>query len=108
MLILFFIQKSSILFHVFCSNMAVKFVEKDEENNYNHNNSLILKRELEKWKTYSDILRKPNKDLFNQMLQLSYKYLNALNAKGENYATESLLMSLLLEQYKIRMNFFTQ
>jgi hypothetical protein len=34
------------------------------------------------------------------MLQSSYKYSNAIDAKGENYATESLIMSLLLEQYK--------
>jgi hypothetical protein len=47
--------------------------------------------------TYSDIFRKPNRDLFNQMLQSSYTYSNSLNAKGENYTTESLIMSLLLE-----------
>ena len=40
------------------------------------------------------------------MLQSSLnKYLNAINAKGENYATESLIMSLLNEQqYKIKMS----
>ena len=64
-------------------------------------NSIILKKELDKWKTYSDILRKPNRDLFNQMLQSSYKYSNAIDAKGDNYSTESLIMSLLFEQYKI-------
>jgi hypothetical protein len=70
------------------------------DNNYN---SIILQKELDKWKTYSDILRKPNRELFKQMLQSSYKYSNAINAKGENYATESLLMSLLFEQqYKIK------
>src|SRR5215211_2962588 len=66
-------------------------------------NSIILQKELDKWKTYSDILRKPNRDLFNQMLQSSYKYSNAIDAKGENYSTESLLMSLLFEQqHKIK------
>ena len=36
------------------------------------------------------------------MLQLSYKYSNVINAKGEQFSTESLIMSLLLEQqYKI-------
>ena len=68
------------------------------DNNYN---SIILQKELDKWKTYSDILRKPNRDLFNQMLQSSYKYSNAIDAKGENYATESVLISLMFEQYKI-------
>ena len=91
----------SIVFHNYktlLNKSSFKFVN---EENYNHN-SIILKRELDKWKTYSDILRKPNRDLFNQMLQSSYKYSNAIEAKGENYATESLIMSLLLEQqYKI-------
>jgi hypothetical protein len=32
------------------------------------------------------------------MLQSSYKYSNAIDAKGEIYATESLIMSLMLEQ----------
>ena len=37
------------------------------------------------------------------MLQSSYKYSNAIDAKGENNATESLLMSLLFEQqHKIK------
>src|SRR5215213_11735897 len=62
------------------------------DNNYN---SIIQQKELDKWKTYSDILRKPNRNLLNQMLQSSYKYSNAIDAKGENCTTESLLMSLL-------------
>jgi len=37
------------------------------------------------------------------MLQSSYKYSNAIIAKGEQFSTESQLISLLLEQYKIRM-----
>jgi hypothetical protein len=69
----------------------------DNVDNNNHN-SVILQKELGKWKTYSDILRKPDRDLFNQMLRSSYKYSNAIDAKGENNATESLLMSLLFEQ----------
>ena len=35
---------------------------------------ILLERELEKWKTYSDILRKTDRDLFTQMLQSAYKY----------------------------------
>ena len=48
------------------------------------------------------ILRKPNIELFKEMLQLSYKYSNAINAKGEQSSTESLIMSILFEQYKIQ------
>ena len=66
-------------------------------------NSIILEKELEKWYSFSFILRKPNRDLFNQVLRLSYKYSEAIAAKGENDVTESLLMSLSLEQqYKIK------
>ena len=66
------------------------------DNNYNS----ILKKELDKWKTYSDILRKPNRDLYNQMLKSAYKYSSAIEAKGESYATQSLIMSILLEHHK--------
>jgi hypothetical protein len=46
--------------------------------------------------------KKPNRDLFNQMLQLSsYKYSSSIDAKGENYTTESLFMSLIFDQHKI-------
>ena len=81
------------------------FIDENDNNDINiyqnNSSSIILQRELEKSKTYSDILRKPNRDLFNEMIQSSvYKYSSAIEAKGENYATESLLMSLLLEQYK--------
>src|SRR5215204_7235973 len=70
------------------------------DNNYN---SIIQQKELDKWKTYSDILRKPNRNLFKEMLRSSYKYSSSIEAKGENYSTQSLLMSLLFEQQKIIM-----
>src|SRR5215216_966139 len=70
------------------------------DNNYN---SIILQKELDKWKTYSDILRKPNRNLLNQMLQSTYKYSNAIDDKGEQFSTVSLIMSILFEQqYKIK------
>jgi len=77
------------------------FFAKKEDNINNQNSSIMLQKELDKWKTYSDILRKPNRDLFKEMLQSSYKYSDAIDAKGENHATESLLMTLMFEQYKI-------
>jgi hypothetical protein len=71
-----------------------------KEDNINQN-SILLQKELDKWNSYSSILRKQNRDLFNQMLQSSYKYSNAIDSKGENYATESLLITMIFEQYKI-------
>ena len=91
----------SIVFHHYKTLTKNTILSSNEDVDGNHN-SIILKRELDKWKTYSDILIKSNRDLFNEMLQSTYKYSNAMNAKGENYSTESLIMSLLLEQqYKI-------
>jgi hypothetical protein len=70
------------------------------EDTYSNHNSTILQKELDKWKTYTDILRKPNRSLFNQMLKSAYEYSDAIEAKGEEYATRSLLMSIMLEHYK--------
>jgi hypothetical protein len=39
--------------------------------------------------------------LFEEMLQSSYKYSLAINIKGEQYSTESLLLSLIFEQHKL-------
>jgi hypothetical protein len=92
----------SIVFHHYKTLTKNTMFSSNEDVDGNHN-SIILKRELDKWKTYSDILRKHNRDLFNQMLQSSYKYSSVIDAKGENNATESLLMSLLFEQqHKIK------
>ncbi|HEX5186740.1 MAG TPA: hypothetical protein VFV86_07600 [Nitrososphaeraceae archaeon] len=60
----------------------------------------ILTKEIETWKGYSDCLRKKDRELFEQMLKNCYKYSSSITAKGEDYSTESLLMSLLFEQYK--------
>lgn len=107
----------SIVFHHYkilkerleLKNMLLFTDEKDNNNDININqnsSSIILQRELEKWKTYSDILRKHNRDLFNEMLQSIYKYSCAIDAKGENYATESLLLSLIFEQHKLSKTWF--
>jgi hypothetical protein len=77
-----------------------------EDGKYNINNSTILKREIDKWNNFFSVLRKPNRILFDQMLQSSYKYSNAINAKGEQFSTEALIMFLLFEQYKIKIKLF--
>jgi hypothetical protein len=92
----------SIVFHHYktSKNNMLSTAPNDHNDDYNYN-SIILKKELYKWKTYSDRLRKPNRDLFNQILQSSYKYSSSIDIKRENYSTESLLMSLIFEHYKI-------
>jgi len=41
------------------------------------------------------------KELFNKMLNNCYKYVTAINAKGEPFSTEPLIMALLLSQHKM-------
>jgi hypothetical protein len=64
----------------------------------------ILDRELENWESFASNLNDTDRDLFNQMLKFANKYTSSIEAKGENYSTQSLLMSLLLEQHKLMKN----
>jgi hypothetical protein len=46
------------------------------------------------------VLRKQNRELLEQMLQSSYKYSDAINAKGKEFSTESQLISLIFDNTK--------
>jgi hypothetical protein len=76
----------------------------DHDNDiYDYNNNLdstVLKQELDKWYNFSLVLRKKNRLLFEEMLRSSYKYSSSINAKENEYSTESLFMTLIFEQYK--------
>ena len=80
---------TSIVFHhykilkaLLDSNISYS-LDKEDINNNNHNHFIILHKELKKWHSFSSILRKTNRELFNQMLQSSpYKYSHSINAKG--------------------------
>ena len=63
----------------------------------------ILTREIESWKGFADSLKsEEDKKLFLKMLNDCYKYSTAINAKGELFPAESLLMALfLLSQHKV-------
>ena len=61
----------------------------------------ILIREIESWKGFADILRSDDRRLFLQMLNDCYRYSNAINAKGEPFPTEALMMALVFTQHKI-------
>ena len=75
--------------------------EMKDNNNYNNNSTTtILKEELDKWRNFSFVLRKPNRILFKEMLQSSYKYSSSIDTKGKENSTESLFMTLIFEQYK--------
>jgi hypothetical protein len=62
----------------------------------------ILTREIESWRTFAASLNSEEyREIFNKMLSDCYRYTNAINAKGEPFPTDSLLMSLLLSQQKM-------
>jgi hypothetical protein len=75
--------------------------KKDINNIDSNNNNTILKGEIEKWNNYSVVLRKPNRILFEEMLQASYKYSDSINAKGKEFSTDSLLMCFIFDQHKM-------
>ena len=65
-------------------------------------NEDILTKEIESWRSFAKSLNSEEyKEIFNKMLSDCYKYANAINAKGELFPTDSLLMSLLLSQKKM-------
>jgi hypothetical protein len=72
-------------------------------------NEDILTKEIESWKSFAVSLNSEEyKEIFNKMLSDCYRYANAINAKGEPFPSDSLLMSLLLSQQKIdRLAFCT-
>ena len=60
-------------------------------------NEDILTKEIETWKSFRDSMSsKEDRDLFKDMLNDCYKYAAAINANGEAFPTESLIMALLL------------
>ena len=61
----------------------------------------ILSKEIESWKAFGDSLREEDREIFNIMVKQCYRHINAINAKGEPYTTEALLMSLILTQHQM-------
>jgi hypothetical protein len=65
-------------------------------------NEDILTKEIESWSSFAASLNSEEyREIFNKMLSDCYIYANAINAKGDPFPTDSLLMSLLLSQQKL-------
>ena len=66
-------------------------------------NEDILIKEIESWRSFVDSLssKEEDRDLFNNMINDCYKYAAAINAKGEPFPAEPLIMALLLSQHKM-------
>jgi hypothetical protein len=62
----------------------------------------ILTKEIASWKSFGDSLSsKEDRELFEKMLNDCYKYAAAINAKGEPFPAEPLIMALLISQHKM-------
>ena len=65
-------------------------------------NEDILTKEIESWKGFANSLSsKEDRELFTSMLNDCYKYAAAINAKGQAFPAEPLIMALLLSQHKM-------
>jgi hypothetical protein len=65
-------------------------------------NEDILIKEIESWKSFVvSLSSSEDRDLFEKMINECYKYAAAINAKGEPFPAESLIMTLLLSQHKM-------
>lgn len=61
----------------------------------------VLAREIESWKSFADSLRAEDRELFVKMLNDCYRYAAAVNAKGEPFPAEALLMALIFQQHQM-------
>lgn len=61
----------------------------------------ILTKEIESWRGFAESLRAEDRELFKKMLDDCYRYCKAINAKGEPFPAESLLMALIFSQRKM-------
>ena len=61
----------------------------------------ILAKLQEQWKGYADALRQEDREAFLTMIEKCYAHAAVINAKGEPFPNEALLMSLVLSQYKM-------
>jgi hypothetical protein len=61
----------------------------------------ILAKLQQQWKGYADALRQEDKEAFLTMIEKCYAHAAAINAKGEPFPNEALLMSLVFSQYKM-------
>jgi hypothetical protein len=61
----------------------------------------ILTKLQEQWREYANALRQEDKEAFLTMIEKCYAHAAAINAKGEPFPNEALLVSLVFSQYKM-------
>lgn len=61
----------------------------------------ILTQIIKSYEGYADLLRGQERSEFDEMLRLCYRYAEAINAKGEPFPEEAVIMTLLFKQHLI-------
>lgn len=61
----------------------------------------IVGKLKEAWRGYADALRQEDREAFLAMMDKCYAHAAAINAKGEPFPNEAMLMSLVFSQYKM-------
>jgi hypothetical protein len=65
-------------------------------------NEDILTKEIESWKGFADSLpAEEDRKTFTKMLNDCYRYAKAINAKGQPFPAEPVIMAMLFSQHKI-------
>ncbi len=64
-------------------------------------NDDILTQIIKSYEGYADLLRGQERKEFEEMLRLCYRYAEAINAKGEPFPEEAVIMTLLFKQHLI-------
>ncbi len=59
----------------------------------------ILSQVINAYEGYADTLSGEKRKSFQGMLQLCYQYTEAINARGEQFPEEAVIMTLLLKQH---------
>lgn len=62
--------------------------------------SAKLKEEIDSWTPFLESLRPEDRDLFKEMIQRSWDYVDSVEICSEEYITEAFLISLLVSQQK--------
>jgi len=61
----------------------------------------ILTQIIKAYEGYADLLRGQEREEFDEMLLLCYRYAEAINVKGEPFPEEAVIMTILLKQHLV-------
>jgi hypothetical protein len=59
----------------------------------------LVRQIIQSYKGYSDTLSEEKRKQFNQLFNFLYEFVEAINAKGEPFPEEAVLVTLVLKQH---------